>query len=82
MGAGNSIDYNRLMALNQKVKNSSASNAERDELMSLLYRNNSITKKQYDDYIAGRNIDEILKTSLVIAGIVLLGYLLSKLVSK
>ena len=82
MVARNNINYDRLLVLNLKVKNNSASNSERDELMNLLYKNNSITKKQYDDYIAGRNIDDILKASIAIAGIVLLGYLLSKLLNK
>lgn len=82
MVAENNMNYDRLLVLNQKVKNNSASNSEKDELMSLLYKNNSITKKQYEDYLQGRNIDDILKASVAIAGIVLLGYLLSKLLSK
>lgn len=82
MDAGNNIDYKRLLSLNQKVSANTASKAEKDELMSLLYKNNSITRKQYDDYLSGRNIDDILGAALTIAGIVLLGYLLDKLLSK
>ncbi|MCZ2129698.1 MAG: hypothetical protein LC109_05460 [Bacteroidia bacterium] len=82
MDGRNNIDYQRLLTLNQKVSSNSATQAEKDELMLLLYRNNSITRKQYDDYLAGRNIDDILGTALAIAGIVLLGYLLGKLLSK
>lgn len=73
------INYKRLLFLNQKVKSGDASQAEKDELMDLLYSNGSISQKQYDDFKAGRNIEEVLKASLVIAGIVLLGYLLSNL---
>lgn len=82
MDAGNNIDYKRLLSLNQKVSANTATKAEKDELMSLLYKNNSITRKQYDDYLSGRNIDDILGAALTIAGIVLLGYLLDKLLSK
>ena len=82
MDAGNNIDYKRLLSLNQKVSANTATKAEKDELMSLLYNNNSITRKQYDDYLSGRNMDDILGAALTIAGIVLLGYLLDKLLSK
>jgi hypothetical protein len=82
MDAGNNIDYKRLLSLNQKVSANTATKAEKDELMSLLYKNNSITRKQYDDYLSGRNMDDILGAALTIAGIVLLGYLLDKLLSK
>jgi hypothetical protein len=78
----NNIDYTRLLTLNQKVQQNSATNLEKDELMSLLYRNNSITRKQYDDYKSGQNIEEVFKAALVIAGIVLLGYVLDKVFSK
>lgn len=82
MDAGNNIDYKRLLSLNQKVSANTATKAEKDELMSLLYKNNSITRKQYDDYLSGRNMDDVLGAALTIAGIVLLGYLLDKLLSK
>lgn len=80
--AGNNIDIKRLLELNKKASHNTATKAEKDELMELLYKNNSITKKQHDDYFSGRNTEDILNASLVIAGIVLLGVLLGSLFSK
>ena len=75
----NGIDYQRLLFLSNKVKSGQANKSEKDEYMDLLFRNRSITQKQYDDYRAGRNVDDIIGAALVIGGIVLLGYLLGKL---
>lgn len=52
----NSSEYNRLMTLNQRVKNNTAEKVERDEFFDLLYKHGHISKKQYDDYHKGRNI--------------------------
>ena len=72
------MNYQRLLFLSQKVKSGQATKPERDEYMDLLFQNNSITAKQYHDYKAGRNTEDILGAALVIGGIVLLGYLLGK----
>lgn len=72
-------NVHRLLLLNQKVKNNTASKSEIDEYMKCLYDNGSITSKQYNDYIAGRNTDDIIKASLVIGGILLFGYALSRI---
>lgn len=72
----------RLYELNEKVRSKTATRLEQNELMKLLYESNSITETQYNNYLKGRNADDILSTALTIAGIVLLGYLLSKAFSK
>lgn len=72
------MNYQRLLSLSQKVKAGHANKSEKDEYMDLLYKNKSITIKQYNDYKAGRNVEDILGAALVIGGIVLLGYLLGK----
>lgn len=72
------INYQRLLFLSQKVKSGQASKSERDEYMDLLFQNNSITSKQFHDYKADRNTEDIIGAALVIGGIVLLGYLLGK----
>ncbi len=82
METNNNLDFNRLFELNQKVQNKLASKPEADEYMLLLLKNNSISKKQYEDYIAGRNKEELFDTAVTIGGIVLLGYLLGKIFSK
>jgi len=75
----NSLNYTRILELNEKIKSGKANKTETDEYMRLIYQNGSITEKQFDDYTHGRNVEDILKAGLVIGGIILLGYLLSKL---
>lgn len=82
MATNNALDYNRLFNLNQKVQAGTATQAEKDEYMLLLFKNNSISKKQYDEYMSGRSNQELFDAAITIGGIVLLGYLLGKLFSK
>ncbi len=82
MTTNNALDYNRLFDLNQKIQGGTATQAEKDDYMLLLFRNNSITKKQYDEYLTGKSTQELFDTAITIGGIVLLGYLLGKLFSK
>ncbi len=72
------LNHKRLLFLSQKVNSGKATKAEKDEFMLLLYQNDSITDKQYEHYKKGRNNDELIRTGLIIGGIVLLGYLLGK----
>jgi hypothetical protein len=77
----NDLDYSRLIFLDQKIKSKTATKEEKDEYMSILYRNGNITKQQYDSYLSGntKTEEEILKTALTIGGILLVAYLISKL---
>ncbi len=76
------IDYKRLEYLNRKVKNETATTSEKDEYMLLLYQNKSITKSQYDKYLADKSSDNVLGAAITIGGILLLGYIIDKLTSK
>lgn len=78
------IDYKRLQYLNRKVTDKTATKAERDEYMSLLYKSGNVTKNQYDEYKNNNsnNADNILGAAVTIGGIVLLGYLIGKIVEK
>jgi len=76
------IDYKRLEILNNKVKNGVATESEKDEYMKLLFQNNSITKNQYDKYLADKSSDNVLSTAVTIGGILLLGYIINKLTNK
>jgi DNA polymerase III delta subunit len=72
----------RLVYLQEKVNNQEATTAETDELMFLLYQNKQITENQYKKYVNSNNQydkDEIIKVALVLVGILILGYLISKL---
>ena len=75
------INYQRLSYLGDKVKAGQASKTEKDEFMSLLYQNGNITAVQYNDYVAGRNTDNIINAALAVGAVVLLGYLLKELFS-
>ncbi len=76
------IDYERLRYLNQRVNTKNATTSEKDEYMNLLFRSNSITKSQYDKYVADKNAEGVFKTAITIGGIILLGYLIDKITSK
>jgi len=74
-----SINYQRLSYLGDKVKAGLASKMEKDEFMLMLYQNGNITKLQYDDFVSGRNAENIINAALAVGAVVLLGYLLKEL---
>ena len=76
-----SLDYTRFLYLNQQVKDNTASQAEKDEYMYLLFQNGNITQQQYDNYLSkGKDSsDDVVKAAITIGGILLVTYLLSKL---
>jgi hypothetical protein len=76
------IDYFKLQQLSDKVKNNSATQIEKDEYMVMLYNNGSITKSQYDKYLNDKNEQDTIGAAITIGGIILLGYLISKLVGS
>lgn len=76
------IDYYRLQQLSDKVKSNTATEKEKDEYMLMLYNNGSITKNQYDKYLNDKSSSESFGAAITIGGILLLGYLISKLVGS
>lgn len=72
-------DYTRLSYLGDKVKAGSATKAETDEFMKIIYENGKITKIQYDDYVSNRNTQDIVDAALAVGAIWLIGSLLSEL---
>lgn len=76
------INYQRLQQLSSKVKSNAATEKEKDEYMLILYNNGSITQNQYDKYLNDKSSNESLGAAVTIGGIILLGYLLSKLVGN
>jgi hypothetical protein len=73
------IDYNRLSYLGDRLQTGQANEVETDEYMCLLCKGGHITQKQYDDYKANRNRQEIVNAALAIGAIVLIGYILKEL---
>jgi hypothetical protein len=78
----NSLDYQRLALLGEKVRNNTATDSETDEYMTLLYRNGSITHQQYMDFRSGRNSDAIVKAAVAVGAVLLIGYLLDQIFAK
>lgn len=78
----NELDYQRLAELGEKVRDSTATEPERDQYMTLLHRNGSITTKQLQDYRNGKNVDEIVKAAVAVGAVLLIGYLIQKLFTK
>lgn len=76
------FDYYKLQQLSDKVKSNTATQNEKDEYMLLLYNNGSITQNQYNKYITDKSNNESLGAAITIGGIILLGYLISKLVGS
>jgi hypothetical protein len=75
----NILNFERLSVLGDKVKSGLASKSEKDEFMSMLYKAGKINQKQYNDYKANQNINDILKAALAVGAIVLIGHLISSL---
>ncbi len=76
------IDFQRLSYLGERLRGGLATTHERDEYMLLLFRNGSISQKQYDDYLANgskTNTEEIVNAALAVGAVVLIGYLISEL---
>lgn len=72
------IDPELLSVFSQKIHTGTATKAEKDDYMWMLYQNGSITKAQYDNYLSGANANDILNTALAIGAIILLGLILKK----
>ncbi|MEQ8686992.1 MAG: hypothetical protein RIE86_16945 [Imperialibacter sp.] len=76
------LDFKRLSYLGDKVKLKTASSEEKDEFMRLLYQNGDLTEKQFKDYKAGRNAQEIVDAALAIGAVLLIAYLIGELLKK
>ena len=76
------IDYKRLSYLGDKVNLGNATKEEKDEFMRMLYKNGSITQKQFNDYQTNQNTEEIVKAALAIGVVILIGYLLKEIFSS
>jgi hypothetical protein len=76
------INTQILSTLSQKIQNGTASKAEKDNYMWILYQNGHITKKQYDEYADENNSSEVLNAGLTIGAIVLLGSLIRKIAAS
>ena len=77
-GKYNNINVNRLYELNEKVSAKEATFQEKNELMRILYENDSIPSDMYANYINGTRTEALLKTGVRLGNLILLGYILEK----
>lgn len=80
----NTIDFQRLSYLGDKLKSGFATKQEQDEYMLILYKNSKITEDQYNKYLADENTsktNEIINAALAIGAILLIGYLISEMLN-
>lgn len=78
----NHIDFKRLSYLGDRLKAGLASKHEKDEYMLILYKNGSITQKQYNEYLANgnkANTEEIVNAALAVGAVLLIGYLIGEM---
>jgi len=75
----NNYEYNRLLQLKDLIDRKVASKTQKNEYMDILYRNGNISKRQYDNYLADQNSDEVVNAALTIGGVILATWLISKL---
>ena len=75
----NSINYNRISFLGERIKLGIATNQEKDEYMLLSYQAGIITQNQYQNYISKNNTpaaEDLLKAALIIGAVALVIHLL------
>ena len=72
------INVTRLSELRQKIETESATKQEKNELMRMLYENDSLSTELYTHYINGKYTESLLKTGNTLACLILFGYELSK----
>ena len=75
-------DYQKLYELKEKINSKTATRADENEYMHMLYNNGNITKQQYESFVNNQNTEELINAALAIGGMVLLGWLISKIFSS
>ena len=70
------MDLFKIESLNEKIRKKTATTAEKDEYMFMLYQNNSITHPMYERYLKDKNEPDLISAAITIGGIILLGFIL------
>lgn len=68
----------RLAELTHRIRDKSATKDEMDEFMDLMYRTGRISEYQWKQYHDGRDVELVLGSALVVAGLILVAYLVDK----
>jgi hypothetical protein len=76
------INTEKLSTLSQRIQQGTATKAEKDDYMWLLYQNGHMTRAQFDNYKVEKNTQEVLNTGLAIGAIILLGVLIKRIAAQ
>lgn len=69
----------RISEIADVIQNGTATPVEKDELITLIYSNGSITPELYDKYLNGvYTLEEFTSLAMNIGAIILLGYVLHR----
>ena len=79
VGEGMITNYKRIKQIKESLKIGTITNKDKDELVVIVYKNGSISKKFYDDYFKDGGSDEIFKMCDTIASLMLAGQIFKKL---
>ena len=75
-------EYYRLLELKRLIDTKRATKNDEREYIDLMYSQNRITQKQYENYMSNKNSDDILQATLTIGGVLLAAWLLNKLINE
>ena len=75
----NENDYQKLLALRDKINNKSATFEEQKEYVRMLTNEGKLTEEQYQ---MDKLQNDVLNAALTIGGIILLAWLVGKLINK
>lgn len=75
----NKIRINRIIELHMKISDGNGTQEEKNELMRLLYENDSLPLKMYTKYINGKDAEDLMETGLMLGTFIRFGQELRKL---
>ena len=79
----NENDYQKLLALRDKINNKSATFEEQKEYVRMLTNEGKLTEEQYQMFAQKDKLqNDVLNAALTIGGLILLAWLVGKLINK
>ena len=75
----NNKEYKELLRLRELIRKKQASQEDKKEYMKLMYKHKHITKKQYEDFLANKHSNDLVKMATTIGGFLLFSWLVVKL---
>jgi hypothetical protein len=75
-------DISQIEELREKIEDGTATQAEKDEYVEILHKTNSLDKFLYETYKNNEFVDNIMKTCIIIGGIIVTGTRINELLKK